>query len=179
VKILYLLRRVKTHIKGRSSSLDVTIEPATEADVPAILEFIRGLAEYEKLSHEVEASEAQLREHLFGRRPAAEAIVAKIGGKAVGFALFFTTFSTFAGRPGIWLEDLFVLPKHRRKGIGRALLKAVAGIAVERKCGRLEWSVLDWNEPAIKLYQKLGAAAMSDWTAQRLCGDALLRLAGK
>jgi len=158
---------------------DVIVHPATEADVPAILEFIRGLAEYEKLSHEVKATEAQLREHLFGARPAAEAILARIVGKAVGFALFFTTFSTFAERPGIWLEDLFVLPEHRRKGIGRALLKAVAGIAVERNCGRLEWSVLDWNEPAIKLYQKLGAAAMSDWTTQRLWGEALLRLAGK
>jgi GNAT superfamily N-acetyltransferase len=184
------------------------IHPATDADVPSILDFIRKLAEYEKLSHEVKASEAQLREHLFGARPAAEAMVAKIGaeiqrgreslslktpdplektpdpfefggGKAVGFALFFTTFSTFEGRPGIWLEDLFVLPEHRRKGIGRALLKAVAGIAVERKCARLEWSVLDWNEPAIKLYRSLGAAAMSDWTTQRVCGDSLLRLAGK
>jgi GNAT superfamily N-acetyltransferase len=158
---------------------NLAIQPSTESDVPAILDFIRKLAEYEKLSDEVTASEAQLREHLFGARPAAEAILAKIGGKAVGFALFFTTFSTFAGRPGIWLEDLFVLPEHRRRGIGRALLKAVAGIAVERNCARLEWSVLDWNEPAIKLYQKLGAAAMSDWTTQRLWGEALLRLAGK
>jgi len=157
----------------------LTIHPATDADVPAILDFIRKLAEYEKLSHEMKASEGQLREHLFGRRPAAEAILAKTGGRAVGFALFFTTFSTFAGWPGIWLEDLFVLPEHRRRGIGRALLKAVAGIAVQRKCGRLEWSVLDWNEPAIKLYQKLGAAAMSDWTTQRLSGEALLRLARK
>ncbi|MGA2439522.1 MAG: GNAT family N-acetyltransferase [Tepidisphaeraceae bacterium] len=155
------------------------IVPAAESDVPTILDFIRKLAEYEKLSHEMNATEAQLREHLFGARPAAEAIVAKIGPKPVGFALFFTTFSTFAGRPGIWLEDLFVLPEHRRKGIGWALLKAVAAIAVQRKCARLEWSVLDWNQPAIKLYQKLGAAAMSDWTTQRLWGDALLRLAGK
>jgi GNAT superfamily N-acetyltransferase len=159
--------------------LDLSIRPATDVDVPAILEFIRGLAEYEKLSHEVKATEAQLREHLFGARPAAEAMVAKIGGRGVGFALYFTTFSTFAGLPGIWLEDLFVLPEHRRKGIGRALLIAVAGIAVGRNCGRLEWSVLDWNVPAIKLYQSLGAVAMSDWTTQRLSGDALLRLASK
>jgi GNAT superfamily N-acetyltransferase len=131
------------------------------------------------LSHEVTATESELCEHLFGSRPAAEAIVAKVGGKAVGFALFFTTFSTFAGRRGIWLEDLFVVSENRRSGIGRALLRAVAAIAVERKCGRLEWSVLDWNEPAIKLYRRLGAKAMDDWTTQRMTGEALARLAGK
>jgi GNAT superfamily N-acetyltransferase len=158
---------------------NLIIQPATEADVPAILDFIRKLAEYEKLSHEVTTTESELREHLFGSRPAAEAIVAKVGGKAVGFALFFMTFSTFAGRPGIWLEDLFVVSENRRSGIGRALLRAVAAIAVERKCGRLEWSVLDWNEPAIRLYRRLGAKAMGDWTTQRMTGEALARLAGK
>jgi GNAT superfamily N-acetyltransferase len=155
----------------------LTIQPATIDDVPAILGFIRGLAEYEKLSHEMEATESQLREHLFGSRPAAEAVIARVGEESVGFALFFTTFSTFAGKPGIWLEDIFVLPKHRRGGIGRALLRAVAQIAVRRDCGRLEWSVLDWNEPAIQLYRKLGAVAMNDWTTQRVTGDALQRLA--
>jgi GNAT superfamily N-acetyltransferase len=156
---------------------NLTIQPAIESDVPAILNFIRGLAEFEKLSHEMQATESQLREHLFGPRPAAEAILAKLAGKSVGFALFFTTFSTFAGLPGIWLEDLFVLADYRGRGIGRALLSAVAQIAIERNCGQVEWTVLDWNTPAVQLYQKLGAQPMSDWTTQRLTGDALDRLA--
>jgi GNAT superfamily N-acetyltransferase len=156
---------------------NLNIEPATETDVPTILDFIRKLAEYEKLPHEMKATGADLREHLFGPNPAAEVILAKLDAKPVGFALFFTTFSTFVGRPGIWLEDLFVLPEHRRGGIGRALLRAVASIAVQRNCGRLEWSVLDWNKPAVELYQKLGATAMSDWTIQRVMGEALIRLA--
>jgi GNAT superfamily N-acetyltransferase len=157
--------------------LPIRIRRATRADVPAILNFIRKLAEYEKLSHEMHATAAQLRKHLFSKRPAAEVIIARLGPKPVGFALFFTTFSTFMGEPGIWLEDLFVLPENRRVGIGRELLRAVARIAVERKCGRLEWSVLDWNEPAIRLYRKLGARAMDDWTIQRVTGRALVRLA--
>jgi len=156
---------------------DLTIQPATESDVPIILDFIRGLAEYEKLSHEMQATESQLRQHLFGQRPAAEAILARLAGKPVGFALFFTTFSTFAGLPGIWLEDLFVLADYRGRGVGRALLSAVAQIAIERNCGQVEWTVLDWNTPAVQLYQKLGAQPMSDWTTQRLTGDALIRLA--
>jgi GNAT superfamily N-acetyltransferase len=158
---------------------NLIIQPATVADVPAILDFIRKLAKYEKLSHQVKATQSQLRQHLFGPHPAAEAIVARLGKKPVGYALFFTTFSTFAGRPGIWLEDLFVLPAHRRAGIGRALLRSIATIAIKRKCARLEWSVLDWNAPAIKLYRKLGAKAMDDWTTQRVTGDALVRLARK
>jgi GNAT superfamily N-acetyltransferase len=125
----------------------------------------------------MKATEANLREHLLGSHPAAEVILAKLDGKSVGFALFFTTFSTFVGRPGIWLEDLFVLPENRRGGIGRALLRAVASIAVQRNCGRLEWSVLDWNKPAVELYEKLGATAMTDWTIQRVMGEALVRLA--
>lgn len=152
---------------------EIKIDFATPADISAILGFIRGLADYEKLSHEMEATETLLREHLFGPKPAAEAIVAKLGSTRVGFALFFTTYSTFTGRPGIWLEDLFVLAEHRHRGIGQSLLRAVAKIAVDRDCGRLEWSVLDWNEPAIRLYRKIGAVAMSDWTTQRLMGDAL------
>jgi GNAT superfamily N-acetyltransferase len=159
------------------SDIPFEIVPATEADAPIILGFIRQLAEYERLSHEVLATESSLRQHLFGPRPAAEVILARIGDHAVGFALFFTTFSTFVGRPGIWLEDLYVSPEHRRYGIGKALLREVAGIALRRNCGRLEWSVLDWNEPAIKLYRAMGAQAMSDWTIQRVTGDALARLA--
>jgi GNAT superfamily N-acetyltransferase len=156
---------------------NLTIEPASPADVPVILEFIRKLAEYERLSHEIKATEADLRRHLFGARPAAEAIIARLGGRPVGYALFFTTFSTFVGRPGIWLEDVFVLPDDRRRGIGRALLRHVAAIAVQRNCGRLEWSVLDWNEPAIKFYREIGAEPMSEWTVQRLAGHMLKRFA--
>jgi GNAT superfamily N-acetyltransferase len=153
------------------------ILPPTEADTGAILDFIRQLAEYEHLAHEAVATESSLREHLFGPHPAAEVILARIGDHPVGFALFFTTFSTFAGRPGIWLEDLFVVPEHRRRGVGKALLREVASIALRRYCGRLEWSVLDWNEPAISLYRAMGAQAMSDWTIQRVTGEALARLA--
>jgi GNAT superfamily N-acetyltransferase len=162
-----------------SDASNVTIAPATAADIPAILDFIRKLAEYEKLSDSVAATESDLHEHLFGPSPAAEVILARIAAKPVGFALYFTTFSTFLGRPGIWLEDLFVLPEFRHRGIGRLLLRHVAATAVKRNCGRLEWSVLDWNEPAIQLYRKLGAVAMSEWMIQRVTGDALLRLAGK
>ncbi len=156
-----------------------TIASPTPSDIPAILDFIRKLAEYEHLSHTVVATENDLRQHLFGPAPAAEVLLAKIENKPVAFALYFTTFSTFLARPGIWLEDLFVLPNFRHQGIGRALLKAVASIAIKRNCGRLEWSVLDWNEPAIELYKKLGAIPMSDWTTQRLTGDALSRLASE
>jgi GNAT superfamily N-acetyltransferase len=157
----------------------ISIDRATVSDVPTILGFIRGLAKYEQLSHEVEATEELLNENLFGPRPAAEAILARFDNTAVGFALYFTTYSTFTGRPGIWLEDLFVLPDYRHRGVGRALLRAVVKIAVERKCGRLEWSVLDWNEPALRVYRKIGAVAMSEWTTQRMTGEALERLAGE
>lgn len=154
-----------------------TVSPAAESDIPVILSFIRQLAEYERLAHEVIATEASLRQHLFGPRPAAEALVAKIDERAIGFALYFATFSTFAGRAGIWLEDLFVVPEYRRQGVGKALLREVASIALRRGCGRLEWSVLDWNEPAVALYRSMGAVPMSDWTTQRVTGDALSRLA--
>jgi GNAT superfamily N-acetyltransferase len=153
------------------------IIPATDADTAVIFGFIRQLAEYEHLSHEVAATESALRQHLFGPHPAAEVILARIDDEPVGFALYFTTFSTFAGRPGIWLEDLFVLPAHRRRGIGKALLREVASIAQRRNCARLEWSVLDWNAPAITLYREMGAIPMSDWTIQRVTGAALARLA--
>jgi len=161
-----------------NDSQAISIVAAKPDDVPTILSFIRKLADYEKLEHELHVSEELLREHLFGRRPCAEAILARVGSEAVGFALFFQTFSTFVGRPGVWLEDVFVLSEHRGKGIGRALLRRVAGIAVERSCGRLEWSVLDWNEPAIRFYRELGARPMDDWTTQRLTGESLARLAG-
>jgi GNAT superfamily N-acetyltransferase len=149
-------------------SSDLSIQPAKESDVPVILDFIRKLAQYEKLSHELIATEDLLRRHLFGKDPAAYAAIATLDSKPAGFALWFSTFSTFLGKPGIWLEDLFVLPEYRRHGIGLALLRWVAKLAIDRDCGRIEWSVLDWNEPALNFYRKLGAVPMSDWTTQRL-----------
>jgi GNAT superfamily N-acetyltransferase len=162
-----------------NESITFRIEPATERDVPVILSLIKGLAEYEKLSHEVVATEASLRESLFGARRVAEVILGYAGEKAVGFAVFFHNYSTFLGRPGIYLEDLFVLPQWRRRGLGTRLLRHLAREAVARKCGRLEWSVLDWNEPAIRFYEKLGARAMNEWTVFRVTGDALKKLASE
>ena len=151
------------------------IVPATENDVPQILELIQGLAEYERLSHVMEATEDRLRRTLFGDRPAAEVWLAFVGEECAGFALFFTNYSTFLGKPGLYLEDLFVKPHLRRKGIGVALLRKLASIARERDYGRMEWSVLDWNDPAIQFYQKLGAAPLDDWTMFRLTGEALAK----
>ena len=151
----------------------VRVVPATERDVPQILELIRGLAEYERLAHVVEADQDRLRRTLFGERPAAEVLMAFQGEECAGFALFFTNYSTFLGKPGLYLEDVFVKPHLRRKGIGLALLKKLAAIARERDYGRMEWSVLDWNEPAINFYKKLGAVPLDDWTIFRLTGDAL------
>jgi GNAT superfamily N-acetyltransferase len=155
----------------------VALRPATRADAPTILGLIRGIAEYERLSHEVEATEALLREHGFGPRRVFEAILAERDGRAVGFALYFYAFSTFKARPTLYLEDLFVVPEERRGGIGSRLLTRLAQIAVERKCGRMEWSVLDWNTPARDLYFKLGAKAMEEWTVFRMTPDAFARLA--
>lgn len=155
----------------------IRIEPATEAQVPLILEFIRGLAEYERLAHEVAATEESLRRSLFGPRPDAEVVIAYADGEPAGFALFFHNYSTFLGKRGLYLEDLFVKPAFRGLGIGRELLRYLARLAVERGCGRFEWWVLDWNEPAIRFYESLGARAMSDWTIYRLTGSALERLA--
>src|SRR5207302_11229740 len=138
--------------------------PATPADVPTIARLIRDLAEYERLAHAVDFDEALLRKHLFGERPYCEVLLAEDGGRVVGFALFFHNYSTFRGRPGIYLEDLFVEPAHRGKGHGKALLLELARLAVERGCGRLEWAVLNWNEPAIRFYQKLGAEPLNEWT---------------
>jgi GNAT superfamily N-acetyltransferase len=156
---------------------DLTIAPATERDVPLLLSLIKSLAEYERLSDRVVATEADLRESLFGRHPAAEVVIAHVGREAAGYALWFHTFSTFLGKRGLYLEDLFVVPPWRSKGIGRALLAHLAGIAIERDCGRLEWSVLTWNESAIRFYESTGATAISDWTVYRLAGDALSKMA--
>lgn len=156
------------------------IRPATAADVPAVLALIRDLARYEKLEHEVTGTAEDLRRHLFGPHPRAEALVVEEeGGRLVGLALYFHNFSTFLCKPGLYLEDLFVVPAHRGKGHGVALLRALAGIAVERGCGRLEWAVLDWNEPAKGFYRSLGAQEMSDWRVMRVTGDALERLASE
>lgn len=149
---------------------------ATDSDVPAIMGLIRELAEYERLLDQVVANEASLRRALFSERPYVEALVACVGGETVGFALFFHNYSTFLGKPGMYLEDLFVRPAFRGQGLGKALLKRVAQTAVERDCGRMEWSVLDWNEPSIRFYESLGANPMSDWTTFRLTGTALREL---
>lgn len=154
-----------------------TIRAARPSDTKTILELIRQLASYEKLLHEVTGDEALLERHLFGPRPSAEVLIAERGTEPVGFALFFPTFSTFLARPGIWLEDLFVIPEARGQGIGKALLTKVAEIAHERGCGRLEWTVLNWNEPAIGFYRKLGAVPMNEWTTYRLTGEALAKVA--
>ena len=155
------------------------IEPARERDVPLILRLIKGLAEYEKLAHEVVATEERLRQSLFGPHPSAEVVIAYVDDEAVGFALFFHTYSTFLGQRGLYLEDLFVLPEWRGRGAGRALLTHLARIAAERGCGRFEWSVLDWNEPAINFYKRLGAKPMHEWTIFRVAGDSLTALGQK
>lgn len=162
---------------SKDSPANVRIEPATEKDVPLILSFIKGLAEYERLSHEVLATEEVLRDTLFGEHPAAEVIIAYDADGAVGFALFFHNFSTFLGQRGLYLEDLYVKPEARGRGTGRALLAHLARLARERNCGRLEWAVLDWNEPAIKFYRSLGAVSMDEWMIFRMKGEALGRLA--
>jgi GNAT superfamily N-acetyltransferase len=153
------------------------VVPATVHDVPEILRMIRALSVYEKLEHQVVATEAGLRESLFGARPVAEVVFARVDGANVGFALFFHNYSTFLGQKGLYLEDLFVAPEHRGRGYGEQLLAHLAARARERGCGRLEWCVLDWNEPAIGFYQKLGAVPMSDWTVFRLTGEPLDQLA--
>lgn len=153
------------------------IRHATAADCGLILQFIRDLADYEKLSHEVVASESSLQTHLFGDQPSAEVLIGEHQGTAVGFALYFHNFSTFLGKPGIYLEDLFVSPGQRGHGFGKALLTCLANIAVQRECGRLEWCVLDWNQPAIDFYQSLGAKNMQGWNINRVTGPSLLAMA--
>ncbi|HTP81060.1 MAG TPA: GNAT family N-acetyltransferase [Bacteroidota bacterium] len=159
------------------SPFSIRIEPAKVKDVPLIFEFIQGLAEYERLAHSVVATEMQVRKSLFGRRKYAEVLLAKVGRQAAGFALYFHNYSTFLAQPGIYLEDLFVKPEFRGKGIGKALLVRLAQIALERDCGRLEWAVLDWNASAIDFYRKLGAVHMKDWDVYRLTGEQLEKLA--
>ena len=156
---------------------DFEIRSATRADVPELLRLIRELAVYEKLEHMAVGTEAMLAEALFGERPAAEAMIAQAGGRAVGFALFFTTFSTFLCRPGLYLEDLFVEPAHRGAGIGKALLARLAALAARRGCGRLEWRVLDWNEPSIRFYESLGASLMKEWILVRMTREEFEALA--
>jgi GNAT superfamily N-acetyltransferase len=157
----------------------IFIRPATENDVPQILDFIQQLAEYEKLTHIVMATEELLRETLFGPRPAAEVLLAFLAEEEmpVGFALFFTNYSTFLARPGLYLEDLFVAPQYRGRGAGKALLKALARLAKERGYGRFEWSCLDWNEPSICFYKSMGAIMMDEWKIFRVTGEALDKLA--
>jgi GNAT superfamily N-acetyltransferase len=159
------------------SRADVVIREAVAADVPLLLALIRELASFEKLSHEVVATESDLAESLFGARPCAEALIAEVDGAPAGFALFFQSFSTFLARPGLYLEDLYVRPPARRRGVGKALLVRLARLAVERRCGRFEWAVLNWNAAAIAFYRSLGAVPMSAWTVYRLTGDALARVA--
>jgi len=154
------------------------IRPAQPDDVPGIHALLLELADYERLSHAVRATEDSLHEALFGARPAAEAIVAEVDGRMIGYAIYFTTYSTFVGRPGIYLEDLFVQPASRGQGIGKQLLARVAAVAIERKCGRLEWAVLDWNQPSIEFYKRLGACALDDWTVYRMTRESLAALSG-
>lgn len=155
---------------------ELRIRSAKPADVLVLFDLIKALAEYEKLDQAVTGTAQSLNEHLFGAKPYAEAILAEYGGKSAGFALFFHNYSTFLTKPGIYLEDLFVLPDFRRRGIGKAIFQHLAQLAVERDCGRLEWSVLDWNEPAIAFYEKIGASLLPDWRICRVMGDSLTHL---
>ncbi|HEU0072985.1 MAG TPA: GNAT family N-acetyltransferase [Dehalococcoidia bacterium] len=155
----------------------LSIDPAMPRDVPLIMQLIRELAEYEHEAESARATAGQIEAALFGERPVAEAVIARVDGEAAGWALWFQNFSTWTGKPGLWLEDLFVRRRYRRQGVGRALLVYLARLCVERDYGRFEWSVLDWNTPAIEFYDALGAEAMSEWTTRRLSGEALRRLA--
>ena len=154
-------------------SPDHSLRAAEPADLPAIVGLIRELADFEQLTHLVQTTPEKLHPHLFGPKPVAEALVATVDGTVVAFALFFTNFSTFLAQPGLYLEDLYVQPAHRGSGIGKALLQRLGALAVERGCGRFEWSVLDWNENAIRFYQRMGATVMPDWRICRVSGEAL------
>jgi GNAT superfamily N-acetyltransferase len=159
--------------------MTLRIRPGELADVPSVAELIRGLARYEKLEHEVSMTEEKLTAGLFGERRYAETLIAEEDAQPVGFALFFHNFSTFLAQPGIYLEDLFVVPEQRGRGVGRAMLERLAQVAIDRGCGRLEWAVLDWNQDAIRFYERLGARPNSDWTTYRLTGEPLHALAGE
>jgi GNAT superfamily N-acetyltransferase len=169
----------ENHPRGLLTMTSVRIVPACVEDVPIILDLIRGLGEYERLSHEIVATEDGLRKWLFGERPVAEVVLAYVDTAVVGFALFFHNFSTFLGRPGLYLEDLFVKPEWRGRGIGQRLLTHLAAIAVERGCGRMEWTVLDWNEAALRFYKRMGARVMQEWKLCRLTGEDLTRAAAE
>ncbi len=156
-----------------AAKAQVTIRPATPADVPTLVALIQSLAEYEQLAHEVAGNPGDLARGLFGERPYAEAVLAEVDGTTAGMALYFFNFSTFLMQPGLYLEDLFVLPDHRRQGVGQALLRYLGKLALDRGCGRFEWSVLDWNTPAIEFYQRMGAEIKPEWQLCRLTGDAL------
>jgi GNAT superfamily N-acetyltransferase len=160
-------------------TFQLILRPAEPADVSVLFSLIQALAEYEKLSHAVSGNPDKLKDHLFGSRPYAEAILAEYGREIVGFAMFFHNYSTFLTKPGLYLEDLFVLPAYRRQGIGKAMLIYLAQLSVERGCGRLEWSVLDWNRSAIAFYQSLGASILPDWRICRVTGESLVQLASK
>lgn len=162
-----------------ASNKPFIIRKAKKEDVPLILDFIEKLAEYERLSHEVVATEADLERYLFGDEKVAEVLIGYEGELPVGFALFFHSFSTFLGKPGIYLEDLFVLKTHRGKGYGTKLLASLAALAMERNCGRLEWAVLDWNEPSMEFYKSLGARMMNEWIMNRMTGESLVKLASR
>ncbi|MBB3348271.1 GNAT family N-acetyltransferase [Sphingomonas sp. BK069] len=159
--------------------MTVSIRPATPADVPTMLRFVRELATYEREPDAVAATEPMMAEALFGGDPAAAALIAEREGEAIGFALYFFTYSTWTGRRGLWLEDLYVTPEARGSGAGAALLRALAGVALDRGCARFEWTVLDWNTPAIDFYRAKGAVPLDQWTTQRVEGEALVRLAGR
>jgi GNAT superfamily N-acetyltransferase len=180
--VINLIDTLRLKGKGTVIATDTPgfqIKSATESDVPVILSFVKKLARYEQLLHEVVATEDLLRETLFGKRRTAEVAIGYLESKSVGFVLFFHNYSTFLGKPGLYIEDLFVDEDYRRRGYGRALLLHVARLAKERDCGRLEWSVLDWNQPAIDFYKKLGASPMSEWTVFRVAGKSLDELAGQ
>jgi GNAT superfamily N-acetyltransferase len=155
----------------------ISIQPAATSDIPLLLQLIKGLAAYEKLSDKVTATEADLREHLFGPDAKAAAAIARIDGEAAGIAVYFTVYSTFSGKPGLYLEDLFVEPAYRSRGVGRSLMAWLAKQGAERGCVRMNWSVLDWNEPALAFYDNLGAEPAKDWLGYSISGDAFLRLA--
>ena len=172
-----MARRSLSRPGARGRGPAFSIRRGTPRDAPTILRLIRGLAEYERLTHQMEATAARIRRHGFGRRPYFETLICRRSGNPVGFALYFYTYSTFLGRPSLYLEDLFVLPDERGNGAGKALLRALARIAVDRGCGRMEWTVLDWNRPAIRFYKRLGARLRKEWILTRLTGTPLRRLA--
>jgi GNAT superfamily N-acetyltransferase len=172
-------RQMPTHIPPAPDAAALRLRPAELRDVTSIVELIRELAEFENKTDLLQVTPERLRPHLFGEKPVVESLVAESGQGLAAFALFYTNFSTFLGQPGLYLEDLYVRPAHRGSGLGRMLISRIASLAVERGCGRFDWCVLDWNEPAIRFYQGIGATVLPDWRVCRVTGDALVALAGK